>query len=383
MGARVRSRILEYNYKGTLTNWLNTTPTVIQGSDGVCVYETMSDTTGPKPYIDHPLVLTRYEVTPFIQNGTAVVSSTRHTVYDNYNQPSRAEYSFCPTPTVVDWVYYKTKALANMNPNKPDVDVPVFIFELKDLPEMLHQAGRILQKGAKASDAAGAYVSYSFGWAPLISDTRKLVNFSSSVNNKLKYLLKTSAKGGARISRKLDDTKTTLSTSSFNGSTPAFSAIPSFEGSRIIEEHRKVWAVANVATFPTPNEIDHPNLTAARAAFGLNLSAASLWEAIPWSWLIDYLGNVGDFLDANRGFIPSTITKMNLMCTQVVTDRLSGRSRWGITFNDDHEMVTIRKSRNVSSVPTPSLAFRPWFTPHMAGILASLATSKAFKRLRL
>lgn len=36
----------------------------------------------------------------------------------------------------------------------------------------------------------------------------------------------------------------------------------------------------------------------AAKALGINSPAASLWEAVPLSWLIDYAVNVGEFLDA-------------------------------------------------------------------------------------
>jgi hypothetical protein len=278
----------------------------------------------------------------------------------------------------VDWTYYRTKALAGMNPSTPTVDLPVFLFELREFPGMLRELGDILRKKVKPSQVAGGYLSYSFGWAPLISDLKKLVNFSDLVNKRLLYLLKTSAKGGGKVSKTLDNTTVTLSRSNFNGPLPQQTSIPVCRGTSTVVHTRKVWAVANVASFLSPVQLDDPRLTAAKAALGLNLSAASLWEAMPWSWLIDYAGNMGDFLTANRGFIRSRITNLNLMCLDEIVDYLTvTETNWNVGISGSGNMFTVSKKRSVSSAPVPSLAARPWFTPHMGGILGSLATSRA------
>ena len=381
MGPRTRNRNLTFVKRGTFVNYFNGTPFTSLGGNLATCRQTCSDTTGPIPYVDHSLTLFHYHNDPLIMNGSVTISAQRQTVLTEYNPPNRSDYTAAPNPTAVDWSYYKTLALANMNPNKPTVDLPVFLFELKDFPGMLRDLGRILQKGAKLSDGAGAYVAYSFGWAPLISDVSKLLDFSDAVNNRLKYLQKTSAKGGAKITRTLEQSSNVLSSSAYTVSAPnGGTQGPSFDGWQVTTEKRKVWAAARVASFLSPVQLDDPQATAARAALGLNLSAASLWEAIPWSWLIDYFVNVGNFLDANRGFISSRITDLNLMCTQTVESKLTGKANYGFSAKGG-DLTTILKSRNVSSVPNPSIALRPWFTPHMAGILGSLASAKALKRI--
>jgi hypothetical protein len=269
-----------------------------------------------------------------------------------------------------------------MNPSNPDVDVPVFLFELKDFPGMLRELGDVLRKKIKPSQAAGGYLSYSFGWAPLISDLRKLVNFSDLVDRRLSYLQKTSAKGGAKVTRTLDSFTETLSYANRTGPIPQQTSIPVWRGTSTVVQTRKVWSVANVASFLSPVQLENPRLTAAKAALGLNLSAASLWEAMPWSWLIDYTGNIGDFLDANRGFIRSNVLRLNLMCSDEVIDYLTvTEANWNVGISGSGNMITTSKQRSVSSVPVPSLATRPWFSPHMGGILGSLVTSRALKAI--
>lgn len=384
MGTRTRIRDLRFVPRGTRKTFLNGTlnGTVFGGALAVS-RENCFDTTGPMPYVDHALVLTKYLNDPLIIDGDVTVNflGARRTLCTAFNPTERSDYTNAPTPPVVPWDYYKTKFLANVNPSNPTVDLPVFLFELRDFPRMLKQLGDVLRHRTKPSDAAGAYVAYSFGWAPLISDVGKLLDLSKVVNDRFKYLSKISAKGGARISRSLDNTTDTLSTSQYNLSGVYGSTSNLIEATQQVTERRKVWGVATVASHPSPVQLDDPQMLAARSALGLNLSAASLWEALPWSWLIDYFVNVGDYLDATRGFIHSNVTGLNLMCTQEVTNELVSIKPYPGFSTRGGTLKVIRKSRSVAAVPVPSIARRPWFTRHMAGILGSLATAKALKRL--
>lgn len=381
MGSRTRERVLARCAPGArrvyLFGSLNSTTI---GNTQPTSLENCADTTSPSPYPDHALTLTKRWSDPLTISGS-VTSGIYRTEYDGYTVPDKSQYSSTPNPSVVGWAYYRTKFLANVNPSNPTVDVPVFLFELRDFPRMLKQAGDVLRGKTKPSDAAGAYVAYSFGWAPLISDVSKLVGLSKVVNDRFKYLSKISAKGGARIKRKLEDTTNTLSTAVYTVSPPTGSIQNALDATQVTTERMKVWGVARVASHPSPVQLDDPNMLAARSALGLNVSAASLWEALPWSWLIDYFVNVGDYLDATRGFINSSVTGLNLMCTQELVNTLNyGKIHTGLSISGGN-MYCTRKSRSVSAVPVPSLARRPWFTPHMAGILGSLATAKALKRI--
>ena len=40
--------------------------------------------------------------------------------------------------------------------------------------------------------------------------------------------------------------------------------------------------------------------------FGLNVNSEAVWNAIPWSWLIDWFGNVGTYFKALNNQVPCT-----------------------------------------------------------------------------
>jgi hypothetical protein len=54
---------------------------------------------------------------------------------------------------------------------------------------------------------------------------------------------------------------------------------------------------------------------AVRLVYGLDISFASLWEAMPWTWLIDWFSNVGDIINANRNTMPVSHEDSCLMYT--------------------------------------------------------------------
>lgn len=92
-----------------------------------------------------------------------------------------------------------TEVLARSNPSKPLVSLPNFIHELKDLPGMIRDIGRIkiqlanLKNGkagpnASARNTANHYLAAQMGWVPLISDLRKMMRFQASVDKKINEL---------------------------------------------------------------------------------------------------------------------------------------------------------------------------------------------------
>lgn len=142
-----------------------------------------------------------------------------------------------------------------------------------------------------AQIVAATYLEYAFGLAPLISDTKKVAEAFARWQFEVTedFRPRTKAVGrGVSISSDL---------------TSAIQVVPSMYGLvvnnnvRTTTEHRVQYVVGLRAT-PT-------------AAFGSNDRLIQLlgfeprqwvpaiWEAIPWSWLVDYFSNVQDILAAS------------------------------------------------------------------------------------
>lgn len=378
MGARNRNRTLRYQAGGVKETRLkadNSLLTYVAGYSGATDYEVCGDTTMSPPYnVDHGLSIEKDTADPLEINGEVEIGNYRY-VYRGFRPLNRSRASvYCASLPAVNPSYYMTKALANMNPDKPEVDLPEFIHELKDIPGMLRQAGRVLTGRIHKSDIPGSYVSYYFGWAPLLKDLAALWNLQEAITKRISYLRK--LENGTRIRRQLGSSSSTVVLGNFDevvaGSTYAY------RGIRIADKQQKAWYTANAKlTTPLPSGPGALERQAMKSVLGLKLGVpATIWETIPWSWLVDYLVNVGDVLDAQRNSIPFACSRMNVMITSTVVDR--------ITFYEKHRNLSVSggvlrrtaKWRSCFTNPTPVLTYRPLWTNHMSGILASIGGAR-------
>lgn len=383
MGARSRWLEQDYQSGGNYHGYYKPTNALwydVQGYSGPTGYVVNNDVTMPRPYTTpHPLTIIRRVADPLSISGMAE-NATFRVEYNGYHVQNRSAYAYCPnSEETIPWVQLKTKAMALMNPSKPSVDLPVFIFELKDFPRMLQQLGRVLSGKARPSDVAGGYVAYSFGWAPLISDLGKLLKLSKLIDDRARQLKRLEDRRGLR--KKLGKHgPSTRSQPDYSVSTAIIGGQPAYKASRQIIESGTYWATGKVNLLgKLPSGFDERRWLAARAALGLNLSAASLWEAMPWSWLIDYFSNVGDILDTQRGFIPISYKEICVMATIIVEDKLSGgETRPGLTVTGG-TLKTTYKLRSVYIAPSPSIHFDSILTMHQTAILGSLASAKVLR----
>ena len=122
------------------------------------------------------------------------------------------------------------------------------------------------------------------------------------------------------------------------------------------------------SSMPTPNEVRR---RAMKAVFGGTIDPATVWSALPWSWLIDWFSDVGDFLYSRRnvvGFEPGLCYTM--------THSIRGTDHYisGGTLKGSYDPpVYLResKTRTMSSFAGPS-AKVPFLAKRQIGILASL-----------
>jgi len=207
------------------------------------------------------------------------------------------------------------KAIANANPNRPVVDIPVNLLELRDLPGLLRDAGRIAHGTARpGSKAAKANLMAQFGVAPIISDLVKLLSFTESVAKRERYLSKLNSEKPYRIRRKITEEH---SVGVFNGipwPSTAENSTTFNKATLTTEVTDTYWYTlrAHLSALITEREIQ---THAFKSVLGLDaVTASSAWELLPWSWLIDWFSNTGDILAAYRGGIPWTWSGLNIMC---------------------------------------------------------------------
>lgn len=248
-----------------------------------------------------------------------------------------------------------TATLARSNPSRPAVSVPNFLYELKDLPGMIHEIGRLkllrelgnkakphvafdhAARGDTAKAAANAYLSYRMGWAPLISDLQKMIQFQDKINNRIKdldvlfnqngglhrsvgkeILPGTNSKYPGGRSGSWTETLTSSGTVTIDSATSA-----TIQVHRDLITTRKMWGTVRwtnpFSLWPRLNRA----LLQARArdlVFGYNVTPKMIWDAVPWSWMIDWFGNFGDYLDSTNNMLALVPSIPNVMLWERTTD---------------------------------------------------------------
>jgi hypothetical protein len=202
-----------------------------------------------------------------------------------------------------------TALLAATNPSRPDVLLPVFWMELRDLPDMLRQAGRIAKRihfergswsnlirpGHVSKDMAAANLAIQFGWMPFVSDLWKIASLQDQVEKRRKELKRLYGDG---LRRRLDLGSGSLVSDS-SAQIWSTLGIGTTVPTKIVHS-AKGWGVAkwkpngNIPPWkPTDGELRRQLTGVSADAILLNL-----WEGLPWSWLVDWFAPIGDTIKA-------------------------------------------------------------------------------------
>ncbi len=356
------------------------------GYKGPTASESCNDETMPRPYdADHTFRVYKRDVQEPIHfsgsfkywnTGSPVVDvSMNNHVPELYGHPA-----YLPFPAEPAWTYWQTKAIGNMNPTNPKIGLPLFLYEFKDFPEMLHNAGRVLSRRARASDYPGSYLAFHFGWAPLVNDLKTLFDIAHQIDNQSKFLR--GLESGGKFKRTL---RSGLADSSF--STTTYASLPAwptqwlYKANVETRTYVKVWFTVNAKLAPgvtLPRSNGALRALSARQALGLTLNPAQVWDFIPWSWLIDYFGNVGDFMKANQAQINVSMSRLNIMHkTEIVVSHSGQQCVPGVSATPYTGIVTDKRRLPVSN-PIPWLAPRPFLGAAQGLALENLVTARAF-----
>jgi hypothetical protein len=261
-----------------------------------------------------------------------------------------------------------TTLLARTNPGRSEVSIPVFVGELRDLPGMVKLAGESILK-----KASSGYLAWQFGWKPLFSDLRKMLDFQATVAKRERELVRLYSKGGLKRRMNLGNS----GVESVTNQTIASEMSLLIDCRRSIFTERKSWGTVRWLPTSLPTLGDQPDLRklARKAVFGLDIQAVDAWNLIPWTWLIDWFSNAGDFLEAHANRVPCTATNVCIMTTTSTqaswtrTDGLQG------VFTGGYASATrISKTRYVGGAGFS--ASLPFLNGRQLSILSALAIQR-------
>lgn len=268
---------------------------------------------------------------------------------------------------------YGTAAAARTTPSRPYVDVPVEVLQLGELTKLLKGAGSNLFKVG-----ANVNLAWQFGLRPIVEDIQKILSFSDQVAKRIKEIERLRTRGLRRtIPLGKLDSKTYLSSLNnfvVNSNGVQFNTNGKFMTVFDVGAHCR-WIPTTDLTHLDPGEMRR---LARKAVLGLTVDLKTAWELIPWTWLIDWGTNIGNFLAANRNVVPAALGSVFITRRtrstfsydpQTITDL--GRT-WKL---GSCEVLHLTKNRSTAGV-LPTAQF-PFLSGNQLGILASLAITRA------
>ncbi|UJQ85697.1 MAG: putative maturation protein [Hampduvirus faecihabitans] len=311
---------------------------------------------------DHAFLHEKSDVVPFTMNG----SGNNYECTNWHQQVASPPHQGSPTSASS----LATMAAARTNPSRPHILLPTAVFELRDVPRLLKLAGgSLLRKGA------GANLSYEFGWKPLLNDIKSLLDFDTAYTKRREEIEKLMSNGG--LKRRVRLGGSSVSTTGTKGLVLSSPYALRVEGTPTTTTTREYWATLRWMPNPTfTGQTDAKrNAALRRTLLGLDPSqiTQNVWNALPWTWLLDWTGNVGSFLEASNNSVAYLPQQVNVMI-MTKTERKWTLSRipTGMSLSVSEPLATrVTKQRTLTS---PSLsASIPFLNGRQMGILASLA----------
>jgi hypothetical protein len=264
-------------------------------------------------------------------NSWCPIHGTQHRPIIKYEwapgwQPLQAPPTY--TPTIADSETWRANAMRQLAEKMPrKVSLVNFFLELGDVKSLLDSAqkvSRTLQKHGGTHTLRGlrklgrrnfassrkkvreiardtalassdAHLAWNFGVLPFVDDVKEFFNLESSIRKRIDWLKKTHGKKtSVRRKRTLQLSNVTLR-SQFAGP-PGFSS--SYDVETLIS-NIKVTQVLGATAFQRFDGLDSANsiLRFRARALGLDRPFSVIWEAIPFSFLIDYFVDMGKIAD--------------------------------------------------------------------------------------
>lgn len=234
-------------------------------------------------------------------------------------------------------------------PGNPVAGVAQLVGETKDflpsLPKKLYGAlNTLLQRKQQAKqNGAGklgdAYLNVQFGWLPLLSDIRKMYELSQTIDKRLAEIVRQNGKGIHRRRLIRDSTQTTI-INEWRHATQPFMwwqgyAPPQWVGgtSRMDETLTvtdKIWFVGKFRYYIPDIGSSEWTKRTTRALYGANITPEVAWNLLPWSWLIDWFGNIGDVMSNMSSNAVDNLTAdyAYIMRTQETRYDMEGATTW-------------------------------------------------------
>lgn len=259
-----------------------------------------------------------------------------------------------------------TQAAARTNPSRPYVDVVTNALQLGELFTLIRDGGNTFFRNIGNNN-----LMYQFGIRPVVGDLVKMMRFTDQVNRRVGEINRLRSQHGLRRTASIGSYSNSAKVNKFI-QTQNFLLREDFDvtTSLSIKAHCRWLPAGDCGVLARPKDA---RALAQRAVLGLTGDMSTAWELIPWSWLIDWGTDIGQYFSAHRNIIPATLSDVSVMRhTRTVAE-------WGGKAQDDWSCSGIRYTRENKTRATSFVAptaHIPFLNGTQMGIVASLAVTR-------
>jgi hypothetical protein len=212
-----------------------------------------------------------------------------------------------------------TTLLSRTNPSRPDYVPLTLLQDLYDIPRQLKDVGRLIRtKSHKLTpkEAGNQYLGYQFGWKPLIEDVKNLLDLQKHIHDRVGELNRLYDDSGLKRRLHLgrwaaDDEQHNIFVESGFG---FLSVSVNIYYHTVIERWGTVrWKPISPPHY-RPSDAD-TIAQAKRLVLGLSIEAIQKggWDLIPWTGIVDWFTNIGDYALANSNTVPAFASSACIM----------------------------------------------------------------------
>ncbi len=287
-------------------------------------------------------------------------------------------------PDLSDLTARGSKLIASCLPTNPVAQGSVGLAEFfrEGVPKMV--GATVLKARAEFFKAIGdEYLSYQFGWLPLISDIKSAAKAIIESEKILKQLVRDSGqpvRRSASLPSSYDRTETSFGDFYPDGPWSNQTGPGNVTVTRGI--YRKTWFDGCFTYHFDPGSLSDVSriATEARLLYGLELNPEVLWNLAPWSWLVDWVTNVGSILHnvsafQNDGLVMPYGYAMDHSIMTV--DKTIGPFNLGSTPNCFSSLTTtVERKERIKATPFGFGLLDSSFTNRQWAILAALGITR-------
>lgn len=293
-------------------------------------------------------------------------------------------------------------------PTKPDFSLAVSLYELKDVPGMLKQATRAIMRlvSAKARRRRPGrteewYLAIQFGWVPLLSDIRKFADAQRNGQRRLAQLIRDEGKPvrrGTKMRNPWDqgsaeenNWRSVSVGQAYNTSMSPLLVTQCYGGGDATTSYQSgyevnTWAEGQFRYLlpPGPRNVDWTR-NMRRRLMGARVTPSEVYQIMPWSWLVDYFTNLGDFIETtNSGVADRLISDYFFVMNSYEWYQTTTSTQFVYTGKDatnPKEVTASRTTKWVNKSRWPVSTFGVGVTqgnlsPYQVSILGALGKSR-------